>query len=108
MDIIEELGKEALFDAKVSLSNLFNVVKTGREVIAKVEVLNNEGTKITWNDTDEETAKAKYSVEYLKKVIFKDLKENVKLSYNTDYVLEIMYQQDNFTLKFLLAPRVEN
>jgi hypothetical protein len=39
-EIEKEIKKEALFDVKVSLSNLFNIVKTGREVIAKVEVLN--------------------------------------------------------------------
>ncbi len=36
----EEIAKEALFDVKVSLSNLFNVVRTGREIIAKIEGLN--------------------------------------------------------------------
>jgi hypothetical protein len=39
-EIEKQIKKEALFDAKVSLSNLFNIVKTGREVIAKIEVLN--------------------------------------------------------------------
>jgi len=36
----EEIQKGVLFDIKVSLSNLFNVVRTGREIIAKIEVLN--------------------------------------------------------------------
>ena len=36
----EELGKEALFDVKVSVENWFKVVKSGREVIAKIEVFN--------------------------------------------------------------------
>ncbi len=36
----EELGKEPLFDVKISLSNLFSIVKSGRDVIAKIEVLN--------------------------------------------------------------------
>ena len=36
----EELGKEALFDVKISVENWFKVVKSGREVIAKIEVFN--------------------------------------------------------------------
>jgi hypothetical protein len=36
----EELGKEPLFDVKISLSNLFSVVKSGGEIIASIEVLN--------------------------------------------------------------------
>jgi hypothetical protein len=36
----EELGKEPLFDVKISLSNLFSVVRSGREIIASIEVLN--------------------------------------------------------------------
>jgi len=36
----EELGKEALFDVKVLIVNLFKIVKSGREVIAQIEVFN--------------------------------------------------------------------
>jgi hypothetical protein len=36
----EELVKEALFDVKMSISNLFQVIKSGREIIAKIEVFN--------------------------------------------------------------------
>jgi len=35
-----ELGKEALFDAKVSIVNLFQVIITGREVISEIQVFN--------------------------------------------------------------------
>jgi len=36
----EELEKEALFDVKVSISNLFKIIKSGRNVIAEIEVFN--------------------------------------------------------------------
>ena len=36
----EELGKEALFDVRVSIVNLFQIVKSGKEVIAEIEVFN--------------------------------------------------------------------
>ena len=36
----EELEKEALFDVKISISNLFKIIKSGREVIAEIEVFN--------------------------------------------------------------------
>jgi hypothetical protein len=39
-EIEKQIKKGVLFDVKVSLSNLFRIVKTGREVIVKVEVLN--------------------------------------------------------------------
>jgi hypothetical protein len=39
-EIEESIRKDALFDAKISISNLFQIVKSGREVIAKIEVFN--------------------------------------------------------------------
>jgi len=36
----EELGRGALFDVKVSISNLFKIVKSGGDVIAQIEVFN--------------------------------------------------------------------
>lgn len=36
----EELEKEALFDVKISIVNLFKIVKSGREIIAEIEVFN--------------------------------------------------------------------
>ncbi|MBU0959288.1 MAG: VCBS repeat-containing protein, partial [Nanoarchaeota archaeon] len=39
-EIEEGIRKEVLFDVKVSISNLFKIVKSGRDVIAEIEVLN--------------------------------------------------------------------
>ena len=39
-ELEKEIKKEALFDVKVSIENLFQVIKSGRDVIANIEVLN--------------------------------------------------------------------
>ena len=39
-ELEEAIRKEALFDVKISIANLFKVVKSGREIIAQIEVFN--------------------------------------------------------------------
>ena len=55
-------------------------------------------------------AKAKYSIEYLKKMIQgSKISEDVTLQFNTDYPLKIEFLElDKVYLAFILAPRVEN
>lgn len=57
-----------------------------------------------------EKIKAKYSVEYLKKMIQgSKLADTVKVQFNHDYPLRIDYNTiDRVMLSFILAPRVEN
>lgn len=107
-EAIEDVG---LFADSVVLNvekDKITIESEGRVNNAKVEVLNNEGTKITWNDTDEETAKAKYSVEYLKKICkASKLADNVNLQFGTDNPLRVEYKsKDKLDLVFFLAPRV--
>lgn len=73
---------------------------------AHIEINDNEDTKIT----AKEKAKAKYSIEYLKKVIAgSKLSDNVSISFSTDYPLKVEYiEVDKVALRFILAPRVEN
>ena len=63
-----------------------------------------ENTKI------EGEAKAKYSIEYLKKMsAAKCLSDDVILEFGTDYPLRLTYRQvDRLSLSWILAPRVEN
>jgi proliferating cell nuclear antigen len=58
----------------------------------------------------EDKCKAKYSLEYLKKMISGGkLNEKVSLSFNTDYPLKLEYKvTDRLLLSFILAPRVDN
>ncbi len=54
--------------------------------------------------------KAKYSIEYLKKMIAgSKLANEVTIQFNTDYPLKLEYRTiDKLMLAFVLAPRVEN
>ena len=54
--------------------------------------------------------KAKYSVEYLKKIMdASKLTDNVSIQFNKDYPLKLDYiVVDKLQLSFILAPRVEN
>ena len=53
---------------------------------------------------------AKYSVEYLKKMIQgSKLADKVKIQFNKDYPLKLDYHTiDKVMLSFILAPRVES
>lgn len=65
-----------------------------------VKIINENGDKV----------KAKYSIEYLKKMISASkLVPDVKINFNKDYPLRLDYKAvDKIMLSFILAPRVEN
>ncbi len=75
---------------------------------ARIEIREDETTKITINS--DEKVKAKYSVEYLKKMINgSKLSDEVVIQFNKDYPLKLEYKSvDKVMLSFILAPRVEN
>ena len=75
---------------------------------AKIEIKEDDLTKITISGT--EKIKAKYSVEYLKKMINgSKLSDEVIIQFNKDYPLKLEYKSlDKVMLSFILAPRVEN
>lgn len=75
---------------------------------AFIEIGQSENTSIVMNGV--EKAKAKYSLEYLKKMISGGkLHNQVKVSFNNDYPLKLEYVlTDRLYLSFILAPRVDN
>ena len=75
---------------------------------AFIEIKANE--YITIKTDQNEKFKAKYSLEYLKKMINAGkLAETVKLQFNSDYPLKLEYKViDKMFLSFILAPRVDN
>ncbi|MBN2111614.1 proliferating cell nuclear antigen (pcna) [Candidatus Woesearchaeota archaeon] len=75
---------------------------------ANIEINANEETKINTESTDK--VKAKYSIEYLKKMIAgSKLADEVSINFNRDYPLKMEYKVvDKLLLAFILAPRVEN
>jgi proliferating cell nuclear antigen len=75
---------------------------------AKVEISADEDTTISIESDDK--VKAKYSVEYLKKIMdASKLTDKVNIQFNKDYPLKLDYVViDKLQLSFILAPRVEN
>ena len=88
--------------------NLLLVKAEGDISKAFIEIKNDENTVIK---TDAEGKfKAKYSLEYLRKMISGGkLHDKVILSFNTDYPMKLEYKiTDRLLLSFILAPRVDN
>ncbi|MBU1974489.1 MAG: hypothetical protein KKH52_03785, partial [Nanoarchaeota archaeon] len=75
---------------------------------AFIEIKPDDQTAINTESTDKH--KAKYSLEYLKKMIAGGkLSDQVSLYFNTDYPLKLEYKvTDRLLLSFILAPRVDN
>ncbi len=75
---------------------------------AFIEIKPDEGTKI--KTESDAKFKAKYSLEYLKKMVQGGkLTEHVLLYFNTDYPMKLEYKvTDRLLLSFILAPRVDN
>lgn len=75
---------------------------------AVIEIKPNDITVIKASGSDK--CKAKYSLEYLKKMAAASkLTEKVLMHFNTDYPLKLEYKlTDRLLLAFILAPRVDN
>ena len=75
---------------------------------AFIEIKPDDQTSITTESTEKH--KAKYSLEYLKKMIAGGkLTDQVSIQFNTDYPLKVEYKvTDRLLLSFILAPRVDN
>ena len=75
---------------------------------AFIEIKPDDNTVIKTDS--EEKFKAKYSLEYLKKMMSgAKLSNDVTLRFNTDYPLRLDYTVvDRLSMSFILAPRVDN
>ncbi|MEK6907067.1 MAG: proliferating cell nuclear antigen (pcna) [Nanoarchaeota archaeon] len=84
----------------------FSIEALGNLTTAKIDLLKDNQTSIN----SSEKVKAKYSVEYLKKIIKgSKLADKVVLQFNKDYPLKASYKvTDKMLLEFILAPRVAN
>ncbi len=84
----------------------FTIHAAGDLSQAKIEIKEGEDVKIEGSGK----VKAKYSIEYLKKMIgASKLSENVEVKFNNDYPLKLDFKAvDKLLLSFILAPRVEN
>ncbi len=86
----------------------FTISAEGDMSKALIEIPADETTVIKTTKT--EKIKAKYSVEYLKKMIAAGkLVPSVSIQFNKDYPLRLDYKSvDKLMMSFILAPRVEN
>ncbi len=75
---------------------------------ARIDISENENINI--NVQGSEKVRAKYSIEYLKKMINGSKNaSDVIIQFNNDYPLKLEYKTvDKVALSFILAPRVEN
>ncbi len=107
---------EAIEDAAVVAESVAFILEKEKFIIsaegdlskAKVEMINGDDCKII--QETEDRIRAKYSVEYLKRMITASkLADSVTINFNNDYPLKMEYKTvDRLSLAFILAPRVEN
>ena len=86
----------------------FTISAEGDLSKAKIEIPGDDNTTIT--KEGEEVLKAKYSIEYLKKMMQgSKLSSQVYIRFSSDYPLKLEYKTtDQLMLAFILAPRVDN
>lgn len=101
VDVIAESVTFLADKAKLTISAEGDLSK------ANIEIKASEDTII---DAKADSAKAKYSIEYLKKMMEGGkLSDRVTIRFSNDYPLKLDYKQiDKVALSFVLAPRVEN
>ena len=102
---VDVVGESVAFIAE---PKKFTLLAEGDLNQAKIEIKEDDSTKVDTNST--EKIKAKYSIEYLKKMINgSKLSDEVTIQFNKDYPLKLEYKViDKVMLSFILAQRVEN
>ncbi len=105
-DAIEDVDVVAESVILSSEPGKFNLLAEGDLSKVDVEIKESEETKIE----TQEMVKAKYSIEYLKKMINgSKLSNEVTINLGKDYPLKISYTVvDKVLMSFILAPRVDN
>ncbi len=105
IDDADIVGESVAFLAD---SNKVTIAAEGDLSKVKVEITKDENTEIT--SESENPVKAKYSIEYLKKMVQgSKISSRASMFFNTDYPLKMEFVEvDKVYLGFILAPRVEN
>ncbi len=107
-DAIEDVSVVAESVTLLADGNQLLVKAKGDLSQALIEINASDEVKITVKDDDKH--KAKYSLEYLKKMIAgSKLADTVTLQFHSDYPLKMQYTVlDRLAMSFILAPRVDN
>lgn len=106
-DLIEDVGVVAESVTLIGEKDKVTLKAEGDLSKANIEVMHGAGAVIK---STTEKIKAKYSVEYLKKMVgASKLCEMVSISFNNDYPMRLDYKEiDKMMVSFILAPRVDN
>lgn len=110
------LLNDAIDDADIVGESVSFQIEPGKFIVLaegdlnKARIEMKEGTDVKLKFDAKNPVKAKYSIEYLKKMIGgAKLSDHVSLEFNNDYPLRLEYRTVNkVQLMFILAPRVEN
>jgi len=107
-DAVEDVDVVAESVSFLAEPSQFTIHAEGDLSQAKVEMKEGDGVKIDSEGSD--NIKAKYSIEYLKKMINgSKIADEVSIYFSNDYPLKLEYKTvDKVMLSFILAPRVEN
>ena len=107
-DAIEDVDVVAESVTFIAEPKKFTINAEGDLSQVSIEMKEGENTKIALDGS--EKVKAKYSIEYLKKMIAgSKIADEVSVHFNKDYPLKLEYKAvDKVMLSFILAPRVEN
>ena len=107
------LFNEAINDVEIVSESVSLIAEPGKLSLqaegdlntAAIEIRDSDSTKVS----SKERTKAKYSIEYLKKMIEgSKLSDRVMIQFNKDYPLRITYSTvDKVMMAFILAPRVD-
>ncbi|MCF7798515.1 proliferating cell nuclear antigen (pcna) [Candidatus Woesearchaeota archaeon] len=104
VDDVDVVGESVTFSAT---QDKFSISSKGDLTKAAVDIPADKTTKIVCED---EGVKAKYSIEYLKKMMQgAKIADVVQIKFSRDYPLRLEYVvQNKLELSFVLAPRVDN
>jgi proliferating cell nuclear antigen len=107
-DAVEDVDVVAESVTFIAEPKKFTINAEGDLSQAKIEISEGSNAKIKVDGSDK--IKAKYSIEYLKKMISgSKISDEVSIFFNKDYPLKLEYKTvDKIMLSFILAPRVEN
>ena len=110
-----KLLSESVIDADIAAESVVFIAEPKKFTLRAEGDLNQANIEIPEDDTtkisiDGDQVKAKYSIEYLKKMIAgSKLSDDVVIQFSKDYPLRLDYRiMDKMMLSFILAPRVEN
>jgi proliferating cell nuclear antigen len=101
-----ELFKEAIDDVEMVGEVAILEIANGKFIINGDGDLMKATTEFTDQVSGQDT-KAKYAVEYLKKMLPK-LSENVVIKFKKDYPMQLEYKNDKAELVYILAPRISD